>query len=475
MYTKLTDLGKKFITDVCNANGSALLDGKNGILSYCQPPSTDVTWYSHAKFKGVAIADNRGLGLALINWFDYYGDIFQMDANIIAAQAYVESSYNVWWYQEKSIASGIAQIKTPNIYTIIVNNKYAEKELYRFTTEEIAAITKNWVGNINDANTYDVEFDAGRTNRATLHQNIIDNPEIMIKAQYCYMKFISTKCKGIASSTLFGYNMGNEVAFPSYSRSIAAAKNKYGNDYELKGINYVYDVFRILGDKENDSKHGYFGYEEKVKWKEQFDKYLAEVAESEINGVKTTDYGKYYIAGFPYPPNYKLTKHLMYYDAISMNAILNPQYPERKNYDNTPTQQSLDNLINIGNKIYDPLCDFIGFKITVTSAYRGAYLNNDVDGSENSQHRIGEALDIDTVPNRNSELFYYIANNLNFDQLIWEIGDANNPQWVHVSLKKTGVNRKKITIYNPSWLDTYQDTYTVAQFNTLKAKLYPTG
>jgi len=86
-----------------------------------------------------------------------------------------------------------------------------------------------------------------------------------------------------------------------------------------------------------------------------------------------------------------------------------------------------------------------------------------------------EALDIDTVPNRNSELFYYIANNLNFDQLIWEIGDANNPQWVHVSLKKTGVNRKKITIYNPNWLDVYQDTYTVAQFNALKAQLYPTG
>lgn len=474
MYTKLTDIGKKFITHVCDVDGRTLLEGKNGILPFCQPPSTDVVWSSNAKYDGVIIADNRKLGIALIKWFDYYGDIFQMDANVIAAQSYVESSYNIWWYLDKSTASGIAQINSIDIYAIVVNNRYAEKELYRFSDIEISAITKNWIGNKYDPNTYNMEFDAGRTNRAILHQNMIDNPEIMIKAQYCYMKYISNKCKGVASSTLFGYCIGNDVVFPSYSKSISSAKNKYGNDYELTGINYVYDVFRILGDKENDSKHGYFGYDDKVQWKKPFDKFQAEVSESEYIGVKITDYGKYYIAGFKYPPDYLISKHLTYYDAISMNAINNPSYPQRKNYDNTPTNESLDNLKYIGSKIYDPLCDFIGFKISVGSAYRGTYLNNDVDGSENSQHRIGEALDLDT-DDKNSELFYFIANNLNFDQLIWEKGNATRPDWIHVSLKKSGVNRKRITIYNPNWTVVYQHTTTVAEFNTLKNKLYPNG
>ena len=32
----------------------------------------------------------------------------------------------------------------------------------------------------------------------------------------------------------------------------------------------------------------------------------------------------------------------------------------------------------------------------------------------------------------NAEVFYYIKDNLPFDQLIWEFGDEDNPSWVHV-------------------------------------------
>jgi len=45
--------------------------------------------------------------------------------------------------------------------------------------------------------------------------------------------------------------------------------------------------------------------------------------------------------------------------------------------------------------------------------------------------------------NNNKEIFDYIRENLNFDQLIWEAGTDENPDWVHVSLKKTG-NRKEV-------------------------------
>ena len=43
----------------------------------------------------------------------------------------------------------------------------------------------------------------------------------------------------------------------------------------------------------------------------------------------------------------------------------------------------------------------------------------------------------------NADLFYMIEEELEFDQLIWEYGDDENPDWVHVSYRE-GNNRKRI-------------------------------
>jgi D-alanyl-D-alanine dipeptidase len=59
-----------------------------------------------------------------------------------------------------------------------------------------------------------------------------------------------------------------------------------------------------------------------------------------------------------------------------------------------------------------------------------------------SQHSKGEAMDMDTASD-NKKIFEYIKNNLDFDQMIWEFGTAENPDWVHVSYKASG-NRKQI-------------------------------
>ena len=41
----------------------------------------------------------------------------------------------------------------------------------------------------------------------------------------------------------------------------------------------------------------------------------------------------------------------------------------------------------------------------------------------------------------NREVFEYIKDKLDFDQLIWEFGNEQDPDWVHVSYKKEGRNR----------------------------------
>ena len=79
-----------------------------------------------------------------------------------------------------------------------------------------------------------------------------------------------------------------------------------------------------------------------------------------------------------------------------------------------------------------------------------------------SQHCKGEAIDIDMDGNphglTNADIFNYIKDNLPFDQVIWEFGDAKNPDWVHVSYSSTGKQRKQAlravkqngkTIYQP--------------------------
>ena len=43
----------------------------------------------------------------------------------------------------------------------------------------------------------------------------------------------------------------------------------------------------------------------------------------------------------------------------------------------------------------------------------------------------------------NADIFNYIKDNLDFDQLIWEFGTDKEPRWVHVSYKKSG-NRKQV-------------------------------
>lgn len=58
----------------------------------------------------------------------------------------------------------------------------------------------------------------------------------------------------------------------------------------------------------------------------------------------------------------------------------------------------------------------------------------------------GRALDIDvdgSTSITNKEIFEYIKNNLEFNQLIWEFGDDNNPDWVHVSYRDKE-NKKRI-------------------------------
>ena len=115
---------------------------------------------------------------------------------------------------------------------------------------------------------------------------------------------------------------------------------------------------------------------------------------------------------------------------------------------NTPSATHLIALKEVSKNIFQPCREHFGKPLAVTSGYRSEALNEAIGGSKTSQHSKGEALDLDADVFggfSNAELFNYIKSSLDFDQLIWEFGNNNNPAWVHCSYKTRG-NRNEVLI-----------------------------
>lgn len=104
----------------------------------------------------------------------------------------------------------------------------------------------------------------------------------------------------------------------------------------------------------------------------------------------------------------------------------------------------VENLRAVAENIFQPCREHFGVPIYVSSGYRSPELNSAIGGSSRSQHMEGRALDLDADVfggTTNADIFRYILNNLEFDQMVWEFGDDDNPDWVHVSYVYGGDNR----------------------------------
>ena len=117
----------------------------------------------------------------------------------------------------------------------------------------------------------------------------------------------------------------------------------------------------------------------------------------------------------------------------------------RRGIDNTPDKEHLDNMKLLAEKIFEPLRKWVGGPIRINSFYRGPELNKAIGGSSKSQHCKGQAMDIDDTGchKTNAEMYAWIKDNVDFDQMIWEFGDDENPNWVHVSYVSPEENRNR--------------------------------
>ena len=144
----------------------------------------------------------------------------------------------------------------------------------------------------------------------------------------------------------------------------------------------------------------------------------------------------------------RISEHVSYKEATKSNTA------SRLGIDNTPNSYHLSNMGILGDKLFEPLRRWVGGPIKINSFYRSPELNAAIGGSykiengkkiQTSQHCQGRAVDIDDTfgHKSNAEMFAYIKNNLDFDQIIWEFGDDLNPDWVHVSYVSENENRSR--------------------------------
>lgn len=130
---------------------------------------------------------------------------------------------------------------------------------------------------------------------------------------------------------------------------------------------------------------------------------------------------------------------------FSIEELCRSETADAKGIDNSPSAVVRGNLEALVSNVLDPLREAFGKPIIVNSGYRSTLLNNILGGARSSQHTRGEAADITAEDVKdNKQLFEIIRENLPFDQLIWEKGTRTYPEWIHVSFKREGRNRKQI-------------------------------
>jgi hypothetical protein len=134
-----------------------------------------------------------------------------------------------------------------------------------------------------------------------------------------------------------------------------------------------------------------------------------------------------------------ISKHITYKEGTRSVTAL------RLGIENKPGEYELQNMELIAEKVFEPLRIAVNGPIKINSFYRSEELNEKIGGSSRSQHCQGRAIDIDDIYGyaTNSFMYDYIKNNLDFDQLIWEFGTNENPDWVHVSYVDGDSNRKR--------------------------------
>ena len=126
-----------------------------------------------------------------------------------------------------------------------------------------------------------------------------------------------------------------------------------------------------------------------------------------------------------------LTKH------FTLDEFTHSQTAARLGVDNKPNAEQINSMIALCENVLEPTRVHFDKPVYIDSGFRCDLLNEAIpNSSKTSQHRKGEAADIIIIGVSVLEVFNFIRNNLDYDQIVYEIN------WTHVSFKSKN-NRKQ--------------------------------
>jgi len=109
-----------------------------------------------------------------------------------------------------------------------------------------------------------------------------------------------------------------------------------------------------------------------------------------------------------------------------------------RNVNNEMNATQIESAKLLCENVFEPLRIHLNRPIEISSGFRSVQVNKMIGGASTSQHTKGEAMDLQI----GAKGFNFIKDKLQFDQLIWEFGNDENPAWVHVSYSSK--NRKQV-------------------------------
>ena len=148
---------------------------------------------------------------------------------------------------------------------------------------------------------------------------------------------------------------------------------------------------------------------------------------------------------------------------VDYATVIRSDTAKRNGLTNYFTKPQLKNIERIAAEVYDPLVDHFREQIYISSFFRSKEVNKLIGGSWDSHHMANgcaAAIDLDADNNfgvNNQEVFDYIKDNLDYDQLILEdIKKDGSIGWVHVSYKEKGNRKQVLTMVMKNGVKTYE-------------------
>lgn len=267
-FKKITDSGIQLITETCK-NKSNLFVSTHKFQLPKSNAANNAVYTAVIKDGDIDVDSAEKYATYIIKYINKYSEVFLLDANIIAAQIYVESGFSPVSYK-KNNTLGVCGLTD---YEFV---KYLFDDSDSLTSTDVNKFKLNISGDSSTIKTYipylninqdDLDEKINKTksnqkdnelaayNRPIMFQNIIDNPYLSIYVQCILISLYGSKNNNLASSSLLNYYLRSQESSGSYVELMNKNNKIYGNiDIALK---YVEDTLKVLAGKYPNLGYGF--------------------------------------------------------------------------------------------------------------------------------------------------------------------------------------------------------------------------